>query len=57
MTHPEKINTDSWIEIKLIVEPEEYRFLQKQAQRKDMMVSDLIRQIVLRYIGNERGSL
>ena len=45
------------MEIKLIVEPEEYKFLQKQARQQDMMVSDLVRQIVLRHIGNERGSL
>ena len=49
--------TGVWMEIKLVVEPEEYKFLKSQAQSESILVSDLVRQIVLRYIGQERGSL
>jgi len=46
-----------WMEVKIILAPEDYKFLQKQASKKSVMLSDLTRQIILRYIGHERGGL
>ncbi|HRK61990.1 MAG TPA: hypothetical protein PLY88_05515 [Candidatus Omnitrophota bacterium] len=46
-----------WMEVKIILAPEDYKFLQRQALQKSLMLSDLTRQIILRYIGNERGSV
>ena len=45
----------AWMEIKFVLEPEEFNFLRKEAEQKSEMVSDLVRRIVLKYIGNERS--
>ncbi len=45
------------MEIKFVLEPDEYQFLKEQALLQSIMVSDLVRQVVLSYIGNERKSL
>ena len=56
-TKSQKHDTGVWMEIKFIVEPEEYKFLKLQARRESILVSEVVRQIILRHIGKERGSL
>ena len=44
------------MEIKFVLEPEEFAFLRKEAEKKSEMVSDLVRQIVLKHIDSMRSA-
>lgn len=46
-----------WVELKIILAPEDFKFLKKKSWDEAVAVSDLARQIILRHIGVERGSL
>ena len=43
----------AWMEVTISLDPEDYRFLKKQAEEKDLSVSVLIRQTVLDFMREE----